>query len=253
MQAGRQEGTTTARASRSTEKSETTARERPAPPSLRTGTVVQRKSPGTDYFLSPLGTNIIGAEGLNGRVRNGNGCGPSGDYHRANKDCRPVRWSSRRQEGCHHPWPALASSGRPSGTWSRTRTHRTQHAPRSPPRRKDTRTGVRCPCMHVAQVRRQQLEEGCSEPLCRGGAGPVVTAQDGGRWGIGEAPVGSSRSCHLPRSSSKRVCRSGGLIPGQLSAFRYTHLHLLPINLVVFEVPYSPEGNGYFILEGLPA
>ena len=36
---------------------------------------------------------------------------------------------------------------------------------------------------------------------------------------------------------------------GQLSAFMYTHLHLRPINLVVFEVPYSLKGTGWLILE----
>jgi len=30
---------------------------------------------------------------------------------------------------------------------------------------------------------------------------------------------------------------------GQLSAFRYTHLHLRPINLLVLEEPYSLEGE----------
>jgi len=36
---------------------------------------------------------------------------------------------------------------------------------------------------------------------------------------------------------------------GQLNAFRYTRLHLRPINLLVLEVPYSLEGSGWLILE----
>ncbi len=57
--------------------------------------------------------------------------------------------------------------------------------------------------------------------------------------------------------SAASNCRTNGqFVPavrristGQLSAFRYTHLHPRPINLLVLEVPYSLEGNGWLILE----
>ena len=46
----------------------------------------------------------------------------------------------------------------------------------------------------------------------------------------------------VPRSSSN-VSAIRQISTGQLSAFRYTHLHPRPINLLVLEVPYSLGGE----------
>jgi hypothetical protein len=44
--------------------------------------------------------------------------------------------------------------------------------------------------------------------------------------------------------AKKNVSAFRRISTGQLSAFRYTHLHLRPINLLVLKVPYSLEGTG---------
>ena len=57
----------------------------------------------------------------------------------------------------------------------------------------------------------------------------------------------------VARTYAKRHCQYVSafrrISTGQLSAFMYTHLHLRPINLVVFKVPYSLKGTGWLILE----